>query len=164
MTEHIARSEQMEWEHTEEGRARFARKRLGAASGAAQLGCSLMEVKPGAASWPRHAHLANEEGIFVLAGRGILQIGEEEVAIAAGNYIALLAGPAHAHALRNPSEDEVLRYLCVSTMREPDVIIYPDSDKIGVFGGSPPGGDKEARTLHTYLDAHATRTYWDGER
>jgi uncharacterized cupin superfamily protein len=59
----------------------FKCKSLGAATGGERLGCSLYEVPPGKRAWPHHYHLANEEAIFVLEGRGTLRIGEKEVAI-----------------------------------------------------------------------------------
>jgi hypothetical protein len=37
-------------------------------------------------------------------------------------------------------------------MIEPDVVVYPDSGKIGIFVGSAPGGPRENRTLHKYLE------------
>ena len=63
-------------------------------------------------------------------------------------------GEEGSHQISNTS-DEPLRYLCLSTMDEPDVLVYPDSGKIGVFAGSAPGGPKEKRTLHKYLRAGA---------
>ena len=36
-----------------------------------------------------------------------------------------------------------------STMTEPDVTVYPDTDKLGVFVGAPPGGEGE-RSVHGY--------------
>lgn len=48
----------------------------------------------------------------------------------------------------------------VSTMTEPDVTIYPDSGKFGVYVGSPPGG-REERDLEGYDEQDATTGYWD---
>jgi hypothetical protein len=48
-------------------------------------------------------------------------------------------------------------------MREPDVTLYPDSDKIGVLAGEPPGGESDERTFEKYLDDASERDYWDGE-
>jgi hypothetical protein len=57
----------------------------------------------------------------------------------------------------------VLRYLCFSTMVEPDVTVYPDSGKVGIFGGAAPGGPKEERTLSKFLRGDAEVGYYDGE-
>lgn len=48
-------------------------------------------------------------------------------------------------------------------MIEPDVTVYPDTGKVGLFAGAAPGGPKEKRTLHTYLRTEATVDYWEGE-
>lgn len=140
----------------------FARKQLGAAAGAQQLGVSYMELPPGARAWPRHYHAANEEGLYILAGRGRVRLGEAEVEVRAGDYVALPAGPESAHQTINDA-DEPLRYLCVSTMSPTDIAVYPDSNKIGMFAGAAPGGAKSARFLEGFLPLGARVDYWDGE-
>lgn len=50
----------------------------------------------------------------------------------------------------------------ISTMVEPDVTVYPDSEKFGVFVGGPPGSNAE-RSLHGYYPLDADVDYWDGE-
>jgi uncharacterized cupin superfamily protein len=76
--------------------------------------------------------------------------------------VALPATAEGAHQLINTSE-EVLKYICFSTMVEPDVTIYPDSGKIGIFGGAAPGGPKEERTFSKFLRGDAEVGYYDGE-
>ena len=117
------------------------RKRLASAAGGEKVGCSLYEVEPGRAAFPRHYHLANEEAIYVLEGSGTLRLGREgeEVAVSRGDYVALPTGAEGSHQLVNTS-DSVLRYLCLSTVLEPDVLVYPDSGKAGVYAGSASGG------------------------
>jgi hypothetical protein len=39
--------------------------------------------------------------------------------------------------------DEPLRYVALSTMDEPDVTVYLDSDKVGIYAGLAPGSDDE---------------------
>jgi hypothetical protein len=56
-----------------------------------------------------------------------------------------------------------LRYVSISTMREPDVTEYPDSGKITVFAGSAPGGDKAARRLAATWRKSDNVDYWSGE-
>ena len=140
----------------------FMRKQLGAAAGAQQLGVSFMELPPGARAWPRHYHAANEEGLYILEGRGLVRLGEVEIEIRAGDYVALPAGPDSAHQTINDS-DAPLRYLCVSTMLTTDISVYPDSNKIGVFAGAAPGGAKAARFLEGFVPLATSTDYWDGE-
>jgi uncharacterized cupin superfamily protein len=159
----VASEEALRWaEHHRGQKYGFRRKQLGAAAGAEMLGCSLYEVPPGRTAWPYHFHLANEEAIYVLEGSGTLRIGGEEVGISKGDYVALPIGEKQAHQLINSSE-KTLRYLCFSTMEEPDVTVYPDSKKVGIFAGSAPGGPKEKRTLQRYLRADAEVDYYEGE-
>ena len=149
-------------QHTQHGE-RFEHHRQQLSQYGQQLGCSLYHVPPGKTAWPRHLHLANEEAIYVLQGEGTLYIGEpaEALKIQTGHYIALPINVAHQ--LVNTHPHEQLIYLCISTMHQPDVTIYPDSNKVGVFAGSAPGGDRTQRTHQFYLDGRATQQYWDNE-
>jgi uncharacterized cupin superfamily protein len=153
----------LEWDEQSHGeKFGYRRKQLGSAVGGQKLGCSLYEVPPGCRAWPYHYHLANEEAIYVLGGSGTLRIGGEEVLVSEGDYVALPARAEAAHQLVNSSE-AVLRYLCFSTMIEPDVMVYPDSGKVGVFGGAAPGGPKEVRTFSKFLRGDAEVGYYVGE-
>src|SRR5829696_22534 len=127
-----------------------------------KLGCSLYEVPAGRRAWPYHYHLANEEAIYVLEGSGTLRIGGEEIRVSRGDYVALPARTQAAHQIVNDS-GAVLRYLCFSTMVEPDVMVYPDSGKVGIFGGAAPGGPKEKRTFSKFLREEAEVGYYEGE-
>ncbi len=138
------------------------RRQLAQAAGGERLGCSLYEVPPGKTAWPRHYHLGNEEAVYVLSGAGTVTIGEDAIAVSAGDYIALPAGEKHAHQLVNTGT-EPLRYLCMSTMAEPDIVVYPDSNKLGLFAGSAPGGPREQRTFGAFVDNAARVDYWKGE-
>lgn len=159
----LVRTNDLDWNQQSHGeKFGHRRKQLGSAAGAQKLGCSLYEVPPGRRAWPHHYHLANEEAIFVLEGSGILRIGDKEVEVSQGDFAALPVGPAGAHQVFNRS-DAPLRYLCFSTMIEPDVLVYPDSGKLGVFAGAAPGGPRDTRTLHKYLRADAEVGYYDGE-
>ena len=153
----------LEWsEHSHGEKFGSRRKQLGSSAGGEKLGCSLYEVPPGRRAWPYHYHLANEEAIYVLEGSGTLRIGGEEIGVSRGDYVALPARAQAAHQLVNDS-GAVLRYLCFSTMVEPDVMIYPDSGKVGIFGGAAPGGSKEKRTFSKFLREEADVGYYEGE-
>jgi len=114
---------------------------------------------PGCRAWPYHYHLANQEAIYVLEGPGTLRSGGEEIGVSQGDYVALPARAQAAHQLVNDS-GAVLRYLCFSTMVEPDVMVYPGSGKVGIFGGAEPGGPKETRTFSKFLRQEAEVGYY----
>lgn len=111
----------------------FRGRRLGPQVGAKSIGCSHYEIEPGRQAFPNHFHCANEEAVYVLAGRGTIRIGADAVEIAAGDYIALPVGPDHAHSIRNTS-DEMLEILCISTLIPVEVVGYPDSKKTAAVG------------------------------
>jgi uncharacterized cupin superfamily protein len=99
---------------------RWRRARLGRQAGARDLGASLFEVPPGGATFPLHAHFANEELLVVLAGRPTLRTQEGERELAPGEVVAFTAGLQGAHRLDNRG-DEPVRLLIVSTMRAPEI-------------------------------------------
>lgn len=165
MPEHqrVANERDVEWTEVSHGeRFGYRRKSLGAATGGEKLGASLYEVPPGRRAWPRHYHLANEEAIYVLEGSGTLRIGVEEIPVSKGDYATLPAGEEGAHQLTNTSAENLV-YLCFSTMNVPDVMVYPDSNKVGIFGGAAPGGPKDKRTFSKFLRLDPEVGYFDGE-
>jgi uncharacterized cupin superfamily protein len=150
----------LDWTETEHGSAAFRRKKLAAAAGGDALGCSLYEVPPGGASWPYHYHAANEEAIYVLAGEGRLRTPDGERALEPGDYVACPIGEDGGHrVLVDEDADEPLRFLMTSTMRDTDVARYPDSGKIGVFAGAPPGSESE-RIVDGYFREADDVDYW----
>jgi uncharacterized cupin superfamily protein len=100
---------------------RWRRARLGRQAGARDLGASLFEVEPGCATFPLHAHYANEEMLVVLAGRPTLTGADgARRTLEPGEVVACPAGREGAHRLDNDG-DEPARVLVVSTMRAPEV-------------------------------------------
>jgi uncharacterized cupin superfamily protein len=134
--------------------ARF--RRLGAAAGGRKLGCTWHDVAPGKSAWPYHYHLGNEEAIYVLEGAGTLRIGPNEVPVRAGDYAALPVGSEGAHQMVNTS-DAPLRYLCFSTLVDPEIVVYPDSKKVGAASMVQPGA------VRMMVPQDAGIDYWTGE-
>ena len=66
----------------------------------AGISCSLYRVGPGKAAFPKHAHLANDEAIFMLKGKGSLTIGDETFEVAQGDYVHLPKGEGGRAHLR----------------------------------------------------------------
>jgi uncharacterized cupin superfamily protein len=142
----------------EEG-AKFgcAAVRVGPLVGAKDLGYSYDVVQPGKSACPFHSHRAEEEMFFIIRGAGTLRYGTQSRPIRAGDIICCpVGGPETAHQIINTSEAE-LAYLSVSTMMPAEICEYPDSQKIGAFGGSVDN------SLRHITPASAQVDYWQGE-
>ena len=71
--------------------------------------------------------------------------------------VSFLRGERGAHQIVNRTEHPV-RFLAFSTSGEPDVVIQPDSGKIGAFERRPDGGG-----LRVWFRREDEAGYWDGE-
>ena len=127
--------------------------RVGPLLGAKDLGYSFDVVPPGKCSCPFHSHRAEEEMFFIVRGTGTLRYGAETRKIRAGDFICCpTGGPETAHQIINDSDAE-LAYISVSTAMPAEVCEYPDSGKIGSFGG----GLRHMTRAADHVD------YWQGE-
>jgi uncharacterized cupin superfamily protein len=126
----------------------WRRARLGRAAGAQRLGASLFHVPPGAATFPLHAHLHNEELLVVVGGAPTLRTLDGERTLRAGDVVAFPAGRAGAHELRNDTDEDV-SLLVVSTMLAPEVNLFPDTGEVWVRdyvpGTDPPDAAVDLR-------------------
>jgi len=160
--EHVVQEDDVDWTAYEpDVDHEFHRKQLGRAAGSEGLGVSRYSIPPGNGTWHRHYHTANEEGLYVLEGTGTLVLGpdEEEISLAAGIFASFPADERGVHAIEEGEDG--LELLMLSEMNEPDVAVYPDENMVGLYVGSPPGGDSEQRTLPEYFDLGAEREYWE---
>ena len=113
---------------------RAGMRRFGPDIGAAMLGGSVYELPPGQSICPYHYEYGNEEWLLVLNGSPTLRTPAGEEALTPGDVICFRPGPDGAHKVTNRT-DEVVRVLMLSTMIDPSMTVYPDSDKIGVWPG-----------------------------
>ncbi len=149
----------VEWQTIGPDDTGFRRKQLGAAADGEEIGCSLYELPAGEGAWPYHYHTGNEEALYVLAGTGTLRLDGEDHDLAPGSYATFPTGEESAHRVVNDG-DELLRYLVVSTMDDPDVVGYPDADALGVYAGTPPGGDEDERVLSGFFREDDRLDFW----
>jgi uncharacterized cupin superfamily protein len=110
------------------------RARLGRQAGAERLGLSYWEVEPGQAAYPYHAHLTEEELLVVLEGTPRLRTPEGWRDLAPGDVVSFAAGERGAHQLVNGT-DETVRFLAISTAGAPEILLQPDSGKLGTRDG-----------------------------
>lgn len=98
-------------------------KSLSDAVGMTRLGIHLVRVEPGKETTQFHFHHQEEEFIYILAGRGIAEIGDRSVEVSAGDFIGFTA-PSLPHSLSNPFEEDLV-YLMGGERRSFDVCDYP---------------------------------------
>jgi uncharacterized cupin superfamily protein len=141
----------------------YALKRTGVGQrlGGELLGAGLFEVPPGKASGPYHNHWGNEELLIVLEGGPTLRTPEGERELRPGDVALFRRGPEGSHQVINRSAERV-RFLMVSTTIHPEVGEYPDSGKVGVFGGAPPLIGEDA-PLELFVPKDAGVDYYEGE-
>jgi hypothetical protein len=110
-------------------------------------------------SWTRRsggadAGIALVEPVRVLEGPVTLRNPEGEEQLERGDVVCFPVGPEGAHKVSNQGGENA-RVLMISTMIEPSVAIYPDSDKLGVWPG-----DKRDNLI---VRRGSAVDYWDGE-
>jgi uncharacterized cupin superfamily protein len=88
---------------------------------------SLARIPPGKDSFAYHAHLLEEEWIYILSGRGVVHIGGEDYEVGPGDFMGF-AAPQVAHLLGNPFDTELV-YLMGGESVPLDVIDYPGLGK-----------------------------------
>lgn len=135
-----------------------SRARLARQAGAERLGLSLFEVPPGEAAYPHHYHLTEEELVVVLSGRPSLRTAGGWRELEEGAVVAFPRGEAGVHQIANRS-DETVRFLAFSTSGEPDVVVQPDSGKVGAFERRPDGGG-----MRIWFKGDDAVGYWEGEQ
>lgn len=136
---------------------------VGAAIGAKKLGYNVTAVPPGKCAFPPHSHLANEEMVFVLEGKGEVKIGETVYPLRQGDFAALITGGKEtAHVITNTGDTE-LKYIAVSTRIYPEVCEYPISGKFGVMAELPPDADDKPRGFRFVGRTEQNLDYWEGE-
>jgi uncharacterized cupin superfamily protein len=128
------------WEHHS--------RKVGLHLGARTVGMRVLEIAPGARSFPFHCHSAEEELFVVLEGECRLRLGPDEHALRPGSIISRPAGTGVAHQFIAGAG--ALTLLCCSTLDSSDVAFYPDSSKVTLRG------------LDVTLRV-APVDYWDGE-
>jgi uncharacterized cupin superfamily protein len=134
------------------------RARLGRQAGSERLGLSLWELPAGEAAYPYHYHLAEEELVLVLEGQPSLRSVDGWRELQQGEVVSFLRGEHGGHQLVNRTQQTV-RFLSFSTSGEPDIVIYPDSNKLGAFERLPTGGG-----LYALFGLDSTVDYHDGEQ
>ena len=120
---------------------------------AKQTQVCVYEIPPGKAAYPYHFHHKTEETFYIISGTGFLRTPEGEREVRGGELIFFPAGEEGAHKLTNMSDTENLVYIDFDVTHDLDVAVYPDSDKIGVWGMG----------INQMYPKSANVDYYDGE-
>jgi uncharacterized cupin superfamily protein len=132
----------------------WRRSRIGRQLGCEELGASLFEVASGGATFPLHAHHANEELIIVISGSLVLRPPEGERELHPGALAACPRGLRGPHRLDNTIRPA--RVLIVSTMNAPGINEFPDSQLLWARtyapGSDPPNDAAETASRPSDFD------------
>lgn len=91
--------------------------------GLSRTGVSLVRIPAGKESFVYHSHHREEEWIYIISGRGVAEIQDEEFEVASGDFMGFPT-PSVAHHLRNPY-DEDLVYLVGGENIEMEIADFP---------------------------------------
>ena len=101
--------------------------------GLTQLGASYFEVRPGESAFHFHVHYQEDELTFVIEGEGTYRFGPDSYPVKAGDFLSAPAGRAEmAHQLVN-SGTGTLKYVCVSSLPEINVVELPELGVLRLF-------------------------------
>ena len=145
---------ELEYDEGDPDGYRAGMARFGPQLGATLLGGTVYELPEGQSVCPYHYEYGNEEWLIVLEGRPTLRHPGGEDELERGEVVCFPVGPEGAHKVTNRS-GETARILMLSTKSEPAVVVYPDSDKLGVW----PGDQRD----HILVRRESRVDYWDRE-
>jgi uncharacterized cupin superfamily protein len=98
---------------------------------------SLVRLPPGKDSFAYHAHMYEEEWIYILSGRAIAEIDGKSVEVGPGDFMGF-ATPSVPHLLRNTFEEEC-SYLMGGEDKPIEVVTYPETGKRYLLQQTPNG-------------------------
>lgn len=126
------RMEDMRVSHNAHGDYEYTKRTFVPRGTGSTLLC-VYEIPPGKSAYPYHYHMKDEESFHILTGTGTLRTPQGERPVTAGDFLYFPAGPEGAHKLTNTGT-EPLVYIDFDVIHDLDVCVYPDSDKLAVWG------------------------------
>ena len=106
-------------------------QRLGQRTGMERVAVTLARVPPGKESFILHAHLLNEEFVYVLEGTGTAVIGAAELEVGPGDFMGFPIDGT-PHTLRNTGSTDLV-YLMGGEHGPLDVARFPTVGKTVVY-------------------------------
>ena len=105
--------------------------RLSDQAGMQRAHVSLAIVPPEMESFIPHAHFNQEEWVYILDGKGMALLGEEEIEVGPGDFLGYPTDGT-VHHLRNVGETNLV-YLMGGERMPVEVSRFPTLGRIGVF-------------------------------
>jgi GST-like protein len=97
-------------------------------AGLERVGLSRARIPPGGESYAYHAHLAEEECVFIVSGRARARIDGKDHELGPGDFAAFPA-PQAPHLLTNPYDEDCVYLMAGERGVATDVLSYPDLGK-----------------------------------
>ena len=124
---------------------------LGSTVGFKRIGVSISRIPPGKESFIYHAHHNEEEWIYILSGRGVVEIDDMEYEVEPGDFMGF-GIPQPPHHLRNPFKEDLV-YLMGGEKVRFDVGVFPRLGKRVIRDGED-----------AYIvDESALQEFWRGQ-
>ena len=92
-------------------------------AGMSRAHVTLARLPAGKDSFAYHAHMMEEEWVYILSGRGVAEIDGESHAVGPGDFMGFPT-PSVPHLLKNPFDEELV-YLMGGEDMPLDVLDYP---------------------------------------
>lgn len=103
--------------------------------GLERIGVHLGRLPVGRASFMPHAHVLQEEFLFILQGHGEVEIAGKRASVGPGDFIGFPTDGA-AHQLHNTGDSDML-YLMGGESGKADIVEFPSVQKFGMaFNGT----------------------------
>src|SRR5437763_2850753 len=114
----------------------YSRARVGERAGAKHLGLTVYELAPGQ-GMHFHYHLQREELLVVLEGTVAVRTADGWEDVLEGEVCAFPRGERGVHGYENRT-GETVRVLMFSEQNAPNVSVYPDAGRVGIYDVAKP--------------------------
>lgn len=120
-------AKEFDFTHPWNPNSRIIGTHLSELGGLERTGVSIARIPPGRDSLVSHVHHREEEWLYILSGRVMAHIDDEEYEMAAGDFVAFPT-PSVAHNFSNPFAEEVV-YMMGGEHLDSEVADFPDHGK-----------------------------------
>ncbi len=93
---------------------------------------AIYTLPPNKKTYPMHYHVSNTEAFYIISGKGKVLTQTTEHEVKKGDVIVFPPGEKGTHQIINNTNEELV-YIDFDTQNSPDVVVYPNSEKVGVI-------------------------------